>query len=69
MILDLFTERYFSFLLSGRVEDFQMVSDTFQAAVQAGVTLEQLQTGMNESHASAEALCLILDSEPVDRQG
>ena len=69
MTLSQFIDQYFSFLLSGRAEDFQQASDTFRTALAAGIPLSQLQTGMDESHTSAEMLCLLLDNAPVEKLG
>lgn len=60
-----FPDRYFSFLLSGRVEDFQLATEAFQAAITSGVGLDTLQGHMDESHTSAEMLCLLLDNGSV----
>jgi len=68
MILSRFSEEYFSFLLSGRAEDFAQASGTFREAMTIGVTIGQLQDQMNESHTSAELLCLLLDNVPVEKQ-
>ena len=57
-----FTDAYFAFLLSGRAEDFHAASEAFDAAVKEGVPIEILQSGMNDSHTSAEMLCLMVDS-------
>ncbi len=65
MKLSDFTDTYFAFLLSGRVEDFRAASEAFDAALRAGIPLDQLQSGMDESHTSAEVLCLMVDSAPV----
>lgn len=57
-----FSETYFSFLLSGRVEDFRLASEAFHEAVDAGVSLDTLQGYMDESHSSAEMLCVLFDN-------
>jgi hypothetical protein len=68
MIISRFSDEYFSFLLSGRVEDFAQASGTFNEALTAGVPMETLQERMNESHTSAELLCLLLDNDPVEKK-
>lgn len=65
MTLSNFTDTYFAFLLSGRVEDFRAASEAFDRALSEGVPMEQLQSGMDESHMSAEVLCLMVDNAPV----
>jgi hypothetical protein len=60
-----FTDTYFAFLLSGRAEDFRAASEAFDRALREGVPMEQLQSGMDESHTSAEMLCLMVDIAPV----
>lgn len=62
-----FPDTYFSFLLSGRADDFRMASEAFQEAVGEGVSLETLQGYMDVSHMSAEMLCLVLDNGPVGK--
>lgn len=64
-----FTDRYFAFLLSGRAEDFKQVLEAFNAALAAGISLDQLQSSMDESQMSAEMLCLLLDNVPVEKLG
>lgn len=61
-----FSESYFSFLLSGRAEDFRVASAAFQEAVESGVSLSDLQNYMDESHQSAELLCVLMDNGFVD---
>jgi hypothetical protein len=56
-----FSGTYFSFLLSGKVEDFKLASEAFNDALQQGVPLGELQITMDESHASAEMLCLLVE--------
>jgi hypothetical protein len=67
MKLSDFTDAYFAFLLSGRAEDFHAASEAFDAAVREGASLETLQSSMNESHTSAEMLCLMADSVPGEK--
>jgi hypothetical protein len=56
-----FADVYFAFLLSGRAEDFRAASEAFDAALRRGTSMELLQSRMDQSHASAEMLCLIAD--------
>lgn len=67
MKLSDFTDAYFAFLLSGRAEDFHAASEAFDAAVREGASIENLQSSMNESHTSAEMLCLMVDSVPGEK--
>lgn len=64
MKLSDFTDAYFAFLLSGRAEDFHAASEAFDAALKEGAPIELLQSSMNDSHTSAEMLCLMVDSVP-----
>lgn len=57
-----FRDVYFAFLLSGRAEDFRAASEAFDEALKEGVPLESLQSSMDESHNSAEMLCMMVDS-------
>lgn len=56
-----FADVYFAFLLSGRAEDFLAASEAFDSALRQGASMERLQHSMDQSHASAEMLCLISD--------
>jgi hypothetical protein len=69
MTLEHFGDEYFSFLLSGRAEDFATASDTFREALSIGCSLQDLQTRMDDSHTSAELLCLLIDNGVVKQQG
>lgn len=62
MKLSDFTDTYFAFLISGRAEDFRAASEAFDAALSAGMSLDELQSSMDESHTSAEMMCLMVDS-------
>jgi hypothetical protein len=67
MSLSDFTDAYFAFLLSGRAEDFHAASEAFDAAVKEGASIEILQSSMNNSHTSAEMLCLMVDGIPGEK--
>lgn len=67
MSLSDFKDAYFAFLLSGRAEDFQSASEAFDAAVKQGVSIETIQSGMDDSHTSAEMLCLVMDSDSGEK--
>jgi len=69
MTLNSFADLYFAFLLSGKAEDFQRVSTAFTEAVEAGVPIDLLQLSMDESHTTAETLCLMIDKAPVTKLG
>lgn len=62
MTLTEFENIYFAFLLSGRAEDFRAASEAFDAALKEGVPIETLQSSMDESHTSAELLCLATEN-------
>lgn len=62
-----FTDVYFAFLLSGRAEDFRAASEAFDEALKKGVSIESLQSGMDESHTSAEMLCLMADGSSGEK--
>ena len=64
-----FANLYFAFLLSGNAGDFQLVCKAFTEALQNGATMEELQTLMDESHTTAEMLCLMSDNHPVEKLG
>jgi len=69
MTLSHFSNSYFAFLLSGRVEDFKQVSDTFNVALSEGIPMSVLQESMDESHMTAELMCLVADNASLTRQG
>lgn len=68
MNLPRFPGTYFSFLLSGSAEDFRTASEAFQEAVGEGVSLVDIQSYMDDSHTSAEMLCLLFDNAPVGKE-
>ena len=65
MKLSDFTDTYFAFLLNGRAEDFRAASEAFGAAMREGIPMDQLQSSMDESHTSAELLCLMVENPPM----
>jgi hypothetical protein len=67
MTLSQFAESYFAFLLSGRVEDFKQASDLLHAALSEGVPMTVLQESMDESHMTAEVMCLVVDNAPLTK--
>lgn len=67
MTLARFTDLYFAFLLSGRAEDFKQASESFHTALSEGVPLDALQESMNESHMTAEIMCLVVDNAPLTK--
>ena len=57
-----FSDSYFAFLMNGKITDFKVAADAMTEAAAAGITLESLQTCMDEAHTQAELLCLLVDS-------
>lgn len=64
-----FSDAYFSFLLSGRVEDLQLATKAMLEALQQGVGLQTIQETMNEVHSAAELLCLLMGNSSVKGLG
>ena len=61
MKLSEFSSAYFAFLLRGKAEDFELAWETYAAAKTSGATVSELQTQMDDSHTSAELLCLLIE--------
>lgn len=68
-MIQVFRDDYFSFLMEGKVEQFQAACESLNAALAYGATLADAQRGMDDARRDAELLCVIFDNVPVHGSG